>query len=314
MRRLIGFLFMAGVLSAQTPAPAVSFEVATIKQAPDIMTLAQQMQAGKAPRVGVKIEGHRFEVGFSRIRELIAYAYDVPARQISGQEALVDGQRWEITATMPENATKEQAPQMMQALLAERFGLKIHRESKEHQVYALVVAKSGLKMKEAPAEEPPATLAPGETAAAPAAPAIKQDGRGGATITGSPLGNLKVSMSPEGNMHLEMSKVPMSMLIQQLSPLLDHPVVDMTELKGNYQVAIDIPMSAMLTIARAQGMNIPGMPPGPGGGGPADTAADPAAMNSVFQSMEKLGLKLDPRKQTFGDIIVDHVEKTPTEN
>lgn len=312
MRGILCSLFVAAALCAQTPAPAVSFEVATIKPAPDLMTLVQQMQAGKSPRVGVKIEGHRVEIGFSRVRDLIAYAYDVPAPQVSGPEAQLDGQRWEINATMPEGATKEQAPQMVQALLADRFGMKTHREKKEHQIYALIVAKGGLKMKEAPADDPAAAgPAPGDAPAA--APAIKQDGKGGATINGGPMGNIKVAMSPEGLMHLEMSKMPMAMMIQQLTPMLDHPVVDMTELKGNYQVAIDIPMSAMLNVARAQGINVPGMPPG-AGAGPADAASDPAAVDSIFKSMEKLGLKLDLRKQTFDDIVIDHVEKTPTEN
>jgi uncharacterized protein (TIGR03435 family) len=317
MRGIVCGIFAAAILSAQAP---VSFEVATIKPAPDIMTLARQIQSGKA-HVGTKVDGHRVDIGFASLRDLICYAYDVQPHQVTGPESLTS-QRWEVMATIPEGATKEQAPKMMQTLLAERFGLKFHRESKEHPVYALIVGKGGLKIKEAPPDEATPTPAPGddksgttiETGQGPMN--IRQDGKGNATINAGPMGNFKISMSPEGQMHMEMSKMSMTMLVGQLTPLLDHPVVDMTELKGNYQVALDIPMSALLNVARAQGINIPGLPPGAGGGGtgPADAASDPAAMDSVFRSMEKLGLKLDPRRQSFDDIVVDRFEKTPTEN
>lgn len=257
-----------------------------------------------------------------RLRDLIAYAYEVPVYRVSGPDALLDSQRWEINATLPQGSTKEQIPQMVQTLLADRFGLKIHRDNKEIPIYALEVAKGGLKVKEIPAEDPAKAAAPadanGGAAPDPAQPGmnIKQDGKGGATINGSPLGDIKVTPTPDGMIRMEMAKVPIPVLIQQLSQYLDRPVIDMTELKGSYPVEIEFPLSAMINMARAQGINIPGMPPGAGGGGanPADAASDPAAMSSIFKSMEKMGLKLDPRKQSFGDIVVDHVEKSPTEN
>jgi len=319
MRGIFVLLFTAGLVCAQTKAP--SFEVATIKAASgDIMALARDMQAGK---VRFRIDDHRFEIPPSRLRDLIAYAYEVPLNRISGPDEVLNGQRWEINATLPEGSKKEQIPQMVQSLLAERFGLKIHRDTKERAVYALVVAKGGLKMKEAPPDSPaPAADAPGDPkdsqTPGPGQMNVQQDGKGGAIMRGSPLGDIKVSPTPDGMIHMEMSKVPMTTLIQQLSQYVDRPVVDMTELKGNYQVALDIPISALVNLARAQGMNIPGLPPGFGGGGggagPADAASDPAAMNSIFKSMENLGLKLDPRKQPLDDIVVDHVEKNPTEN
>ncbi len=321
MRGILCSLFTAAVLSAQTPAPAVSFDVATIKPAPgDIMALAKSMQGGKSP---FRVDDHRFEITFVRVRDLIAYAYTVPQFRISGPDALLDGQRWEINATLPEGSKKEQIPQMVQSLLADRFGLKIHREQKEHSVYALVIAKTGLKMKEAAPDAPaPVADAPDDSKDSKTIDVgqgpmnIKQDGKGGATIKGSPMGDIKVSPTPDGMIHMEMSRVPMPTLIQQLSQYLDRPVVDMTELKGTYQVVLEFPISALVNLMRAQGLNIPGLPPGfgGGGGGPADAASDPAAMNSIFKSVENLGLKLESRKEPLDDIVVDRVEKTPTEN
>ncbi len=328
MRGILCLLFTAGLLCpalvcAQTPAAPVSFDVASIKPAPDLMTLVQQIQSGKA-HIGVKIDGHRLDMGFSSLRDLICYAYDVKPHQVSGPDWLVS-ERFEVMATIPDGATKEQAPQMMQTLLAERFGLKFHRESKEHPVYALVVAKGGPKMKEAPPEDPaPAAPTPADSKDSRTIDigqgpmTVKQDGKGGASINAGALGNIKVNMSPDGLIHMEMSKMSMTMLVQQMAPLLDRPVVDKTDLKGNYQVALEFPMSAMLAVARAQGINIPGLPPGLGGAGggtgPADSASDPAAMDAVFKSMDKLGLKLEQQKQAFDDIVVNHAEKTPTEN
>ena len=89
-------------------------------------------------------------------------------------------------------------------------------------------------------------------------------------------------------------------------------------------------MSEMMNMARQAGM-APGMggppggggPGGPGGGGggagagggsrPADSASDPGA-STVFASVEQMGLKLTPRKGPVELIVVDHLEKTPTEN
>ncbi len=78
----------------------------------------------------------------------------------------MDAQRFEIVANMPEGSTKDDAPKMLQALLAERFKLVARRVTQEHPVYALVVAKGGPKLKELTekpvAIDPDAPLAKGE--------------------------------------------------------------------------------------------------------------------------------------------------------
>ena len=68
-------------------------------------------------------------------------------------------ERFDILAKMPEGATKEQVPEMLQSLLAERFGLTFHKEMREQPVYAPVVAKGGPKLKESSTEEEPAPKA-----------------------------------------------------------------------------------------------------------------------------------------------------------
>jgi uncharacterized protein (TIGR03435 family) len=116
-------------------------------------------------------------------------------------------------------------------------------------------------------------------------------------------------------MHMATSKVTLAAFAEMLSRFVDRPVIDMTDLKGNYDVALDLSMDDMRNVAQKAGMAIPG---GPAGGGastasPADSAADPSA-SSIFNSVQALGLKLEPRKSAVDTIVVDRLEKSPTEN
>ncbi len=115
-------------------------------------------------------------------------------------------------------------------------------------------------------------------------------------------------------MHLEMEKITMAKLAEALSRFVDRPVVDKTELKGNYQVALDLTMADLMSAARSAGMAMPGAAPVSGDAGklPSDAASDPSG--SIFKSVAQLGLKLEPRKAPVDRIVVDHIEKTPTEN
>ena len=85
----------------------------------------------------------------------------------------------------------------------------------------------------------------------------------------------------------------------------------MTDLKGYYQVTIDFSLADLLAMARAQGMDIP---PLPGAGTPGVAASDPSGTSSVFAAVQALGLKLEQRKAVTEQLVIDHVEKTPTEN
>jgi uncharacterized protein (TIGR03435 family) len=294
----------AGAVFAQAPA----FEVASIKASPQITPA--QIMSGQI-HVGMTIDAARVDIGFSSLADLIRTAYRVKPHQVTGPDWM-SAQRFDIVAKIPEGASKEQVPEMLQALLAERFKLAIHRDSKEQTVYALVVGKSGSKLKEAAADSAPP---PPEGAATGGQMRFNRTANG-MEIRGGPGGGgpVRVSMV-NGSMHMEAAKMTMAALADTLTPFVDHPVVDMTELKGNYQVGLDLSMEDMRNMARLAGRAMPGLMPG--GGEPprlaAEGASDPSG-SSVFASVQQLGLKLEPRKAPVDVIVVDHLEKAPTEN
>lgn len=130
---------------------------------------------------------------------------------------------------------------------------------------------------------------------------------------GGLTGNTKMTMNGTG-MHMETAGLGMAGLADLLSSFLDRPVMDRTELKGKYDIALDLSMDDMRNAARSAGMG--GgmmMGPGGGGGGPADTASDPAS-SSIWAAVQAFGLKLDARKEPLETITVDRLEKAPTEN
>jgi uncharacterized protein (TIGR03435 family) len=311
----------AANVRAQSPAPSaapVAFEVASIKPSGDIMA---SMTAGKMPHVGLKVDDQRVDIGYFTLAQLITYAYKLKPYQVTGPDWMKSA-HWDIEAKLPDGAKKDQVPEMMQALLADRFGLVVHHANKETSVLALEVGKNGVKMVEAPPD--PATpvklddkdgalIDAGDTQVR-----VKTTGRvgeGGSTqIAGGPAGNVKVSVD-NGMMHMESSQMTMEILTQQLTGFLGEPVVDKTDLKGKYIVAVDISVEDLQAIARSQGFAIPAGGPGAaqGNASAAATASDPSG-GSIYASVEKLGLKLNKEKLPVDMIVVDHLEKTPTDN
>ena len=80
-------------------------------------------------------------------------AYGVESYQLTIPSSM-DNERFDISAKVPEGTTKDQFNLMLQNLLAERFKLKIHRETKEGQIYELTINKGWVKMKESAPPEP----------------------------------------------------------------------------------------------------------------------------------------------------------------
>src|SRR5262249_10875140 len=122
----IGLLISLTPAFGQKPAGGLQFEVASIKAA-DPITPAT-IASGKL-HIGMNIQGTRVDIGYMSLADLIPIAFNMKAFQVAGPEWMRD-QRFDIIGKMPEGATKEQVPEMLQALLAERFQLKVHRENR----------------------------------------------------------------------------------------------------------------------------------------------------------------------------------------
>ena len=331
------FLFASGAAMGQTapaaptaPAPPPkTFDVASVRVAPplDMQKVAMDIQAGKMPNVGMHISGLRAEYHYVTLKDLITAAYKAKPGQVTGP-AWLAGDHFDIVATMPEGSTRDDAPAMLQTLLADRFKLVVHRETKEHTVLALVVGKGGPKMKDSPGEatdinvEEP--LKPVEmqmdTPDGPARMTMNKNGAG-ATMNLGKKGIITYGMDPQtGMLQMTSSKTTMAALADMLTQLMtqmsggtDRQVLDMTGLTGNYEVSMEFSLQDMIAAARAQGMDIPGG----GGGSPrgAAVASDPGSGGTtIAHAVESMGLKLDQRKAPVEQIVVDSVEKAPTEN
>jgi uncharacterized protein (TIGR03435 family) len=266
------------------------------------------------------IEGARATFTYMSLKELVAYAYKVRAFQVSGPDWLTTD-RFDIAAKLPEGASKDDVPAMLQALLVERFKLAAHLETKEHPVLGLVVAKGGPKLKEAPVPAPMddnAPLKPGETKvdSIDGPMRLTRNTDGSTTYNMGNRGSFKLTIDGQnGTMHMEADGMVMRGLAMMLTSLgggSGRQVVDMTGLKGNYELAIEFSLQDLVANLRDQGIDIPN---GPGGGGGRDAgASDPSGNSTVADALGKLGLKLERTKANVEQLVLDHAEKLPSEN
>jgi uncharacterized protein (TIGR03435 family) len=195
--------------------------------------------------------------------DLIAAAYSVRATQVSGPAWLSD-RGFDIEAKVPDGTPKEEFNAMLQSLLEERFGLKVHRGTQTRQGFALTVGKNGPKLK--PAEPPPDP----QKRMADMQRRMQENRESGTPLVGLSRANFPSITTEE--------------LAARLVRFAEAPVVDKTGLTGEYSVTIETWKNA----------DVPG--------------------GTVFDAVEKLGLKLELRKLPIETVVVDQVSKTPTAN
>jgi len=217
------------------------------------------------------------------LHNVIGIAFNLNSQQLIAPEWTKEP-RFDITAKVPEGATREQFFQMLQNMLVERFGLKFHRDQQQVQGFELSIAKGGPKFQESAPEPPkdPAAVPP-----PPLTPAQLRPTRG---PDGYPVSLAGVSgAATMGNRASgQWFRVTMQRLVTELDHQLNKPVVDATGLNGKYDLALHW---------------VPD-PTRPDGDGP-----------SLFAALqEQLGLKLESKKVTIPTVVIDHAEKTPTEN
>ena len=287
--------------SATTP----SFDVASVKPAapPTDGRLMIMMRGGP----GDSSDPGRVNWTNVSLRDLLRAAYDVRDYQITGPDWL-NSTRFNIEAKLPPTTSKEQFAQMWQTLLKERFGMTLHRETRDLPAYALVLAKGGSKLQEA-ANDPPATGDGGE----PGGPRVAGGPGGpGGFRGGAPMRNGMMMMRGMG--HLEAKGIPVSQFVDMLSRLLSRPVEDQTGLKATYDFKLDyMPDESTNGSAMRMGMPMPMPRPEGGGDGHGPNAENDGV--SLFTAVQtQLGLKLEAKKLPLDMLVVDRAEKVATEN
>jgi uncharacterized protein (TIGR03435 family) len=287
--KLSSRLLSAVLVSISAFGQRPEFEVASIKPSPP--TAPAQVS------IGVHIDGARVSYSSLALKDYIRLAYRVKLYQAQGPDWIAS-ERYEIAATLPAGANRDQVPDMLQTLLADRFQLKMHHETKEFPVYALVVGKGGLKMKESAidSDSPDAAKAPVNVTASGSAAGTTVNYGAGSSFTFA-------------NNRFEGKKLSMADLADTLGRFVDRPVIDMTELKGNYDSSIEFSpedfRAMQIRLAISAGVVLPPQ---------VLQMLDGASGDSLPTALQTLGLRMEPRKAPLDVLVIDHAEKTPTAN
>lgn len=314
LRALSPLLCLAMCLTAQAQAPA-HFDAASVK--PATLPAGVRMEAGGAilaargaavPRnvggPGTSDPG-RIHYPLISLKDLIERAYgpvfDISAPIWTEEDIL------QVDATMPSDTTKDRFQELLRNLLAERFDLKCHRETKQVTGFSLVQAKGGSKLK--PAEPP----APGD--GANAGPPQPGRGRGPIGPDGFPIppsgirpGFMYQSVAGDRLKMIGRAQT-MAELAGALGEMLHTKIADATGLNGRFDIALALAghFGRGGIVATLPGDDPPPLPPGVTPSGPP--------LPDLFSALQsELGLKLEPAKVAVEILVVDHAEKVPKGN
>jgi uncharacterized protein (TIGR03435 family) len=259
---LLGGPVVVGVLnvrqghaqSASQEAAAPAFEVASVKP-------------NKTGQRGGQLntEPGRLTITNMPLRVCIKTAFGLQDYQLSGGTASVEDERYDIVAKADGAVQDDQLMLMLRRLLADRFKLRRHTESKEMQAFSLVVGKNGPKLHEVE-------------------PAGKDWARNG---VGS----------------IEGQEVSMARLAAILAGRLGLPVVDLTGIKGVFDLKLSWTPGPATVRNPAENKESPSV----------ESMSDPSGPSIFSALQEQLGLRLEARKVPVEIIVIDHVER-PSEN
>jgi uncharacterized protein (TIGR03435 family) len=277
-RNLAALAILALAIAPQSPAQTrPQVEVAAIHPS----------APGLGDRGFIHIAPGKFEAHNMTVRKLISIAYKFKAGDVLGGPAWLNTETYDITATAADMAG-DNFPLTLQTLLEDRFRVKVHRETKEGNVYDLTVAKSGLKMQATPSDScVPFTLSKDR----PVIPADQKTCGWQRSRPGLRTGIGITLADPPG--------VPLQGLAGQLSTIVDKPVINRTGLAGSFDIHLQwTPEDAN-----------PAAP-----GDPTQPTILPETGPTIFTALrEQLGLELKPAKGPITVLIIDTVDH-PSEN
>jgi uncharacterized protein (TIGR03435 family) len=289
----VALMFLIALpIAAQTGKSA--FEVASVRI------------ATPGGRSAQRVTQTRLEVVNTPLRLVLMVAFRVREFQLSAP-AWVNDAYVDIQATFPADA-RARVPEMLQTLLAERFGLVTHVEARPIEAYELVVGRRGVTMKEVEAANEMEKDFGGqrlertfETLDGPVRSIISP----GLTRRVTPYSLYDERTTPQRTTQIDATRISMREFAEVLSTNLDRPVIDRTGLAGVYQFKIELDSNrTMMRLFGAAGVTTNAR------GEPLDV---PTAV-STFRSVESLGLQLDERRTPFDVVVIDRIERNPKEN
>jgi uncharacterized protein (TIGR03435 family) len=244
--------FFFGLVFSCLLAAQQKFEVVSIK--PVLPPTAETIRAGTYS-IGMKIDGALVRISGYALTPLLSSAFRVPPQQIVAPD-FARSAFFDVQATLPEGATRDQVPEMLQSMLAERFKLTYHHEMRDYPLTFLTVGKNGMKL-----------------------PRLPDDTKPSSSSTQLPGGGMRMTL---------VGKV--TSMFAVLNSFGGLQMVDETGLDGIYSWVIE------------QEPGQPGM-------------TYPEVVQQAYRStIEAAGLKMETRKVPKDTIVVDHLEKVPTEN
>jgi uncharacterized protein (TIGR03435 family) len=261
------------------PPPPTEFEVAALKPSdPDARMFRTQIQPGGR----VNIQG-------MPLKSLVMQAWNLRNDMLAGAPSWMDTDRYDIVAKVAssEPVDLDAVWPLVRKLLTDRFQMTTHSEERPATAYTLASVKP--KMKKAD----------------PATRSHVQNGP-------PPDGKDPRAANPALSRVIICQNVTMTQFAARLQPLasgyLQSPVLDATGLEGGWDFTLSFSPAGM---AQAGG----GRRGGDGAAAGSVEASDPGGGISLFDAIEKqLGLKLQAQKRPAPVLVIDHIERKPTDN
>jgi uncharacterized protein (TIGR03435 family) len=258
---------MKRLIMAKTVAAAVAYAASgqTTPLRFEVVSVKVRTEPTRSSSTGPMPGGERFRATNATLKMLVRTAFHVRPDQVVNGPAWIEREFYDVDAKAERPSTEEEMRAMLRNLLIDRFALRIRRETRDLPVYVLSVDRDGPRL--------------AKTAVQPG---------------GDPVVDQSMEPWPSHRLKMKARAWPMSFLIERLGAFLDRPVIDRTDLAGNYDFELtfveDVPEQVVENLAK-QGKQF-----------------DPHL--TIFEAVRKqLGLRLEPQKGPVETIIVEHAER-----
>ena len=285
------------------PPQAAAFEVASVR-----------LSETSAPRTpfSMSVTNTRVDIVNMSVGPVLRMAFRVKEYQLIAP-AWLNQIRVHIHATLPERATRQQVPEMLQRLLSERFGLITHRESRIMNAYSLIVDPGGVKMRQVepvdeldkPFRTPETTSAPTDVLSETVDGPVRTISTPGATRTITNRTKYDRRLTEHLGQVIDATRMTMAELAPILEATIDEPVFDKTGLTGVYQFRLELPQgqsTVRTLLARGTTRTSQGFPL---------IELRPDEWSKV---VAPLGLRLERTRAPIEFVVVDEMNRAPTPN